>query len=227
MKTLAISTPGEIFQQGTFDWGTVTATGIQFKNGLAEHDWLELTSAALTSYEIYGKGFARSALYVADLLNYGEANYGERYAQAIDGTRAFLSRKEKTISNWRWIASHVDVSRRRENIDSLAVYEAVAALDPAEQDELLSMAETENLTASELNKIVRERHPKTKRGKQRRAKAEKNNVPIENITDAKLVATDLSNFLTENEDKITDAWKPLLGHFYKLFRRHWMSGHKR
>jgi hypothetical protein len=39
--------------------------------------------------------------------------------------------------------------------------------------------------------------------------------------------TQVSNWITANEDKVGEKFKPLLEHFYKLYRRRWMSGHRR
>jgi len=88
--------------------------------------------------------------WIGDWLNYGEQKYGETYAQAIDGTQYDY----QTLSNDKWIASRVEVSRRRENL-SFSHHSEVAELDPEEQDELLDLADNQKLNRSEFRKVVR------------------------------------------------------------------------
>lgn len=230
--TPEIDIPGNgrsLFAQGEFDWGIVSSTGLVLKEDVSEEQWLKLTESALAAYEYHGTGFARAALYVADLLNWGDEHLGERHSQAIDGTRAFLSRKEKTIANWRWIASKIPPSRRRENIDSLAIYEAVAKLDAKEQDELLALADEDALSVKELKAKVRDLHPLKARQSKNGSKPDKTPANINNLTEAKNVAVLLSNYLTANEDKIKPG-SPLfevMGHINKLWRRIGDKGRKR
>lgn len=205
-----------LLSQGEFEWGFRSQTGIVLKDEIPEAEWLRLTEQTLHLYEGHGKSFARAALYVADLLNFGEEKFGERYAQAIDGTRDFMNRQESTIANWRWIARAISPARRRENL-SLAHHETVAKLQPDEQDEFLRLADNEALSVKALKEKVKERHP----GKVRTtAKA---TVTVKIDTDKEGAVKDALTIITDwhvaNEAELTkaqfDAVKPL----YDLYRR--------
>jgi hypothetical protein len=227
-QIIEASAPSSILDQGKFDFYAVTENGISFKSGTTRDQWLGVVEQLTAMHENSGRLHFRAICILADALNFGEEKFGEDYAQAIDETRKWMQVSAKTIHNAMWVMRHVDSSRRRELL-SLSHHEAVASLEPVEQDELLSLAEDQNLTTAELRRLVVERHPKTKRGKDRKTKAKASADPlaVNNMVDAKAAAVSLSNWLTENEDKITDAFRPLLEHFYKLYRRRWMSGHKK
>lgn len=74
---------------------------------------------------------------LGDWCNYGEAAYGEKYAQALDSS-VFAY---QTIANDAWVCSRIPISRRRENL-SFGHHAEVAALDVAEQDHWLELAAT-------------------------------------------------------------------------------------
>lgn len=229
MRADQIETAGKtILDQGACEFYTVTEHGITFEQNTPRETWLDVVKQLTSMHESSGRLHFRAICILADALNQGEALYGEEYAQAIEDTRKWMKVGMKTIQNAMWIMKSIDASRRRETL-SLAHHELVAPLEPAEQDELLAQAEDEDMSVADLKKVVAERHPKTKSGKERKTKASKasSSFEITNATEAKQCATQLSNWLTENEEKITDAWKPVLDHFHKLFRRHWQSGHKK
>lgn len=177
-------------EQGEFDYGIVTLKGIALRDEVSEEQWLTLTRNVAAMYEVTGVKHQQAAFMMGDLLKWGEERFGEKHAQAIDATRAYMRVHAKTLANWQWIAGKIEPSRRRENL-SLAHHECVARLDAGEQDEFLSLAESEDMTVAELRKSIRERHP----GKRRRTKV-KTIVKID----------------TDNPEAVTDALQILANH---------------
>ena len=66
--------------------------------------------------------------WMGDWWRYGEAEYGERAAQALDSRWAF-----QTWADTGWVAGKIETSRRREVL-SWGHHREVAALDPSDQD---------------------------------------------------------------------------------------------
>lgn len=87
---------------------------------------------------------------IGDLLNYGEANYGEKYAQAFDDCLVDYH----TLQNWRWVARCFSASRRREAL-SWSHHEIVAKLPEKKQDKWLAQAERKRWSTRELRFEVR------------------------------------------------------------------------
>ncbi len=117
-----------------------------------------LTVKGRPSYEDYcdvGRFCAHthraSGWWLVDWLTYGEGR--EEWAEKIDQAIGITGLAAKTLYNIR-AARHIDVSRRREDLDFTHHLE-VAALSPPEQDEWLERAETEGWTARELRENVR------------------------------------------------------------------------
>lgn len=214
-----------ILDQGQFEFYEVTEHGITFAANTPREEWLKAVEQLTQMHESSGRLHFRAICILADALNYGEQEYGEEYAQAIDETRAWMRVSSKTIHNAMWVMKQIPSTRRRELL-SLSHHEAVAALEGKEQDELLALAEKDSMTVAELRKLVAERHPKTKKGKDRKSKST-SKATISNMTEAKAAAVELSNYLTVNEEKVTDAMKVPLEHLYKIYRRHWQSGRKK
>lgn len=86
---------------------------------------------------------------IGDWLNYGEAHWGEMYTQAIEDTGFDY----KTLSNDKYTASRIDLSRRRENVPH-STHHAVASLNTDKQDEILDKAESEKLTRREVRELI-------------------------------------------------------------------------
>lgn len=81
--------------------------------------------------------------WLGDWVRYGEHRWGEKYAQAMDAT----SFAYQTIANDAWVASQVDISRRRENLP-FSLHAEIASLPSEEQERWLDRAETGNGEAS-------------------------------------------------------------------------------
>lgn len=79
--------------------------------------------------------FAEGAVHwwIGDWLNYGEQKWGEMYAQAIDATGFDY----ETLKADKWVSAKIELVRRRTNL-SWSHHQEVAAMEPKDQDELLS-----------------------------------------------------------------------------------------
>jgi hypothetical protein len=160
-----------IFDPGQFQFYSVSEHGIQFKPDTPQDTWLDVVHQLTTMFESSHRLHVRVMFLLGDALTFGESAYGEEFAQAIDMTRKVLQLSEKSIKNAAWICSSIAPSLRRETL-TFSHHEVVAPLDPEEQSEFLDQAESENLTVSALRKIIKERHPTTSRGKERKVFAQ-------------------------------------------------------
>jgi hypothetical protein len=87
---------------------------------------------------------------LGDWIAYGNTRFGERYSRAAKIT----GYDTQTLMNMVYVASHFSVSRRRENL-SWSHHEALAALDPAEQDRWLDQAARHRWSVSDLRTMLR------------------------------------------------------------------------
>lgn len=213
-----------IFDQGEFEFWTMKENGVDFKPSTPREVWLDFMRKACSMHESSGRLHFRSMCIVADGLNAGEALFGEEYAQAIDDTRKWMQVSSKTIHNAMWILKSV-ASERRHELLTLAHHEVVAPLDPEEQKELLDQAESENMSVSALKKIVKQRHPTTKRGKTRKAV-----IDLKSEEGLHHAQEKVGEWLTEQAKgkvMLGKKWKDALLPAYKAYRRCFMgSGHK-
>jgi len=93
--------------------------------------------------------------WIGDWLNYGEKNYGSKYTQVMAST----DYDYQTLRDAKWLSSKIELSRRRDNL-SWSHHQEVAALEPTEQDKLLSDAEANGWTRNQLRTKIREtKHP--------------------------------------------------------------------
>lgn len=111
---------------------------------------------ANTSYEVWEQIGKKLSLMngamqwlIGDWLNFGEAKYGEKYAQAIND----LGLEYGTLRNIAWVAKTIEMSRRRDNV-SWSIHQSVSGLKPKEQDRILQQAEEENLTRQDVRALT-------------------------------------------------------------------------
>jgi hypothetical protein len=213
--------PPLIMTQGKFEFYSVSEHGIEFKKNTPKDVWLKAVEGLTKMFESSHRLHIRVMFLLGDALTFGEAAYGEEYAQAIDMTRKVMQLSEKSIKNAAWICRSIDPSLRRETL-TFAHHEIVAALPPAEQKEFLDQAEAENLTVSGLKKIIKERHPKTKRGKTRKGGSD-----LKSEEGLQLAGEKIGEWLKENGKTLTAAqlkkWKPILEPLYKAYRRQFLK----
>src|SRR4051812_45810469 len=89
--------------------------------------------------------------WIGDWLRFGNARYGEKYVQASKITGYDV----QTLMNMVYVASSVDVSRRREHL-SWSHHAEVAALEPEEQERWLDRVEEGRFSVHDLRALVRE-----------------------------------------------------------------------
>jgi hypothetical protein len=87
---------------------------------------------------------------IGDWLLVGEALYGERHAQWVEATGYDAG----ALANFRWVASRIPPSRRREEPCSWGHHEAVAGLEAEEQEALLGRAVASRWTRAQLREAV-------------------------------------------------------------------------
>jgi hypothetical protein len=83
--------------------------------------------------------------WIGDWLNYGEAKYGEHYIRAS----VITGYEVQSLMNMAYVASHFEISRRRENV-SWSHHAELAALPPGEQDAWLDRVEAARISVREL-----------------------------------------------------------------------------
>jgi hypothetical protein len=133
--------------------GKPSRTSLNLPDDLSFEDWEE-TGRTLGDID------RAVQWWVGDWLNFGEAHYGEKYAQAMDVTGLDYS----TLANYGWVAREVESSRRRESL-SFSHHAEVAALDPAKQRSWLVEAEASKWSRNKLRQEVKDdkaRNPQPK-----------------------------------------------------------------
>ena len=88
---------------------------------------------------------------IGDWLCYGEHEYGQKYAEAMKIT----GYSYKTCLNYKYVASRIDISRRRDI--SIGHHAAVAPYPPDVQDQVLAEAVDQNLTVIQVMTLLRSR----------------------------------------------------------------------
>jgi hypothetical protein len=143
--------PSTCLSVGEYPYWSTSLTGIIIDPNIPREKWAELSSQVAFMFEATGIKHSQSAMMLGDLLNFGEDKFGEEYASIIDGTRKFMQASESSIKNWRWISRKIEPARRNINL-FLGHHEAVASLPPKLQDEMLHIAEAENMSIIDLRK---------------------------------------------------------------------------
>ena len=124
--------------------GAITTTGLVLTKEIP-YDQYEALATML------GSVHRRSAWALGDLLNYGEKVFGETYVQASLATGL----AHQTCQNYAWVARAVPRERRRPHL-AFSAHEAVAKLEPEQQEHWLGKAETERWTREEMRVQMRE-----------------------------------------------------------------------
>lgn len=88
--------------------------------------------------------------WIGDWMNYGERQWGEMYAQAIDETGYSYG----TLANDKWVTACIEPSRRRESL-SFAHHQEVADLMPEDQEKMLTMAVEQGMNSKDFRIAVR------------------------------------------------------------------------
>lgn len=133
--------------------GMYRPLGLALKKGLPYEEWEQI---GVTLEDI------REGVnwWVGDWLNYGDAEYGEKYTQAVQHT----GKAVQTLMNMAFVAKAIPISRRRETL-SFSIHAEVAGLTARQQNAVLDEAEKENWTRDEVRRRVREIKPTLSSGK--------------------------------------------------------------
>lgn len=123
--------------------GEVTPTAWAPARDLTYQEW----EAAGRTLQQIGRAWQ---WWVGDWLTYGEARYGEKYAQAVDVTGLGY----QALADAAWVAAAVQPSLRNENL-SWSHHRAVAGLDEDEQRDWLAWAERKTASVQRLRREVR------------------------------------------------------------------------
>jgi hypothetical protein len=99
-----------------------------------------------------------TSLWIGDAIIFAETRWGERYEQAMHATGLSYS----TLTNYVYVCSHVPRGRRRKAYEDgrwqtlrFGHFEAVARLEPSEQDRWLNQADERGWTRDELRDAIR------------------------------------------------------------------------
>jgi len=109
--------------------------------------WTKTMASIFDRVEWLAREASASQLQLGDGVNYGDAEYGERYAQWIDQSGYAYG----SLANIAWVAREVPLALRLEGL-SYYHFQQVAPLDDAEEKRRwLEEAKKENLSGRELN----------------------------------------------------------------------------
>lgn len=90
--------------------------------------------------------------WLGDMLRYGEAAYGEKYAQAA----ILTGRSVGTLANWVYVSGAFPPDRRRSTVRWSCYRELAPLKDPEAQDSWLDAVEEGGWTREELKRAIRE-----------------------------------------------------------------------
>lgn len=139
----------QIDRIGDLDMESTALTNVQ-------HDATKLVLPETMTFEEWERvgnslqQMQRSILWwVGDWLNFGDLKYGEKYAQAIEGT----GYSYQALADAAYVCRNIDASLRRE-ILTFSHHREVAKLEAGDQAMYLDIAEEEKLTTKELRKLI-------------------------------------------------------------------------
>ena len=81
-----------------------------------------------------------------DFVNFGELEYGERFAQALEAT----DWEESSLRQYAWVAKNVEKENRLDGVPFGHYLNGLASLQPAEQKQWAERILAENLTQGQF-----------------------------------------------------------------------------
>lgn len=141
MKNPPVRVPAGSLSQGDL----FQPTGLTLPEGWSFDRWAAFGHDVLTPM---AKGLQ---WWVGDWLLYGERNYGEQYAEAMNVTGLDYG----TVANYQWVAGAVPFSLRKESL-TWSHHFNVAGLEPKSQKDWLDRAEKEGWSSNELRQAIRD-----------------------------------------------------------------------
>lgn len=132
------------------DQVTLDKVGLRIREDLTFEDW-QLLGEGIRAL---GSGYH---WWVGDWVNYGDAQFGEKYSQAIDATELDV----QTLMNVASVCRKIPISRRVRSL-SFSHHVVVQSLEPAVMAEMLKTAAENKASVRDLRDAVR--HYKTLQG---------------------------------------------------------------
>lgn len=123
--------------------GAVTSTSLVLPANFPIEEWLNLIGGLKNVKD-------RQKWYLGDAILFGEAAYGERYAQALDAT----DYDYQQLRNIVWVCRNVRHSVRTAAL-SFSHHQAVAALEPELQAKWLEVSINHGLTSKQLKQAIK------------------------------------------------------------------------
>jgi hypothetical protein len=136
--------PALALAQQLANLGTATATSLTLHDSNPDFDQVEALAALI------GGLHDMTAWWAGDLLLYSEKVFGQRAYQLAEAFR----RSPETLKRWAWTCRQVPRGRSRPAL-SFSTHTAVAALPPAEQEQLLYLAEGNGWSVREVESAAR------------------------------------------------------------------------
>ena len=131
----------------------VTPTALKMKPGLSFAIWEQ-------KCRLVGQIGRGAQWWIADLIVYGEAQFGEKAYQGVEA----MGYDPKTLTNIAWVAERIEPPRRRGEL-SFGHHQVVAALDLSkDQDAWLDKAIKKGWTRAELRQAMKDAGVITGRG---------------------------------------------------------------
>lgn len=165
-----------------------TEVGLTIEPGMAFEHWERL----VRSLERAEQGIQ---WYLGDALNYGENEYGEKFAQVIDVHKK-TGIPIDTLRDYQRVACQVKPDVRTSNL-SWSIHREVASLKPLKQKLVLAKAEAAKLTKRETSKEVH----RVKRAEG----TEKTEIEVLQTPEVKEWLSDLHGALKEREPKVPNS----------------------
>lgn len=132
---------------------TISLVGARFAPDITFEEWAEIGKQAFRYREAiqwtigdwynFGLGWVENAGREAPIMQ-------KRFDVAIKA----LHFADQTLADFKWVAKHVEFSRRREKL-SFSHHKEVAGLEPKEQDKYLRLAEANGLSVADLRELLR------------------------------------------------------------------------
>jgi hypothetical protein len=123
---------------------TLTRVGAELPTSLPITEWLDIGK------QLFAVGSCYQFL-LGDWLNYGEREYGEKYAEACKATELDY----QTLARYCQVCSKIEITRRRVNL-SFGHHVEVQPLSRKEQDKWLELAEENKWSVAELREQLRD-----------------------------------------------------------------------
>jgi hypothetical protein len=124
--------------------------GLELPSGITFDDWKNVVTSIHTEIEATASRANCLTWAIADAINYGEAEFGEMYAQWVDQTDYAYG----SLANIAWVGREVPLTIRQPEL-SFYQHQAVAPLDDLDAKQAwLKKAVNENLSGRGLSQAI-------------------------------------------------------------------------